>query len=519
MNGLLFTLTLEEPVLANSLGGEPNSAHSLFYVPGGLVRGAAIHAYRKEKRAEDKDFRRLFLNGSTRYLNAYPLVDGRRASPAPLTWQIKHRRGPDEAKIIYAGFRDDIETRGVSFDFCLLDGDNVNEVKEEWQVNVHTQRDAERGRSTANAGAVYRYIAMPAGMQLQGAILTEDQSDAATIRNLFGKTILLGKARTAGYGSARIEFEDLPANWEKGSWLIPDTTSQFSLTLLSPALVRDETGQFTLDITPALEARLGKIKSIQTFRKEEIVGGFNRTWGLPLPQISAIAAGSVFEFETESEIGADVLHRLEETGIGERRAEGFGRVAVNHSFPEKMEWHEARIELSAPGAGALPENDSTAHLMLRRLLRRDLDEAIIVFARKATADYKKDGVPNSQLSRWQVILRDALGKKDDRKDARSPLVRIQEFCSGCQGKTGWEKMTKTRIKIGDEKPRLTSWIEDLLQDNKTLVEALGAESQKERGLGSVSVKSEDFNVEYRLRLLDAVFAIMAKKNSEGGKNG
>ena len=45
MDGFTYTLTLQEPVLANSLGGDPNSANSLFYIPGGLVRGAAINAY------------------------------------------------------------------------------------------------------------------------------------------------------------------------------------------------------------------------------------------------------------------------------------------------------------------------------------------------------------------------------------------------------------------------------------------------------------------------------------------
>ena len=40
MNGLLYTLRTLEPVLANSLGGDANSAQSLPYVPGGLVRGA-----------------------------------------------------------------------------------------------------------------------------------------------------------------------------------------------------------------------------------------------------------------------------------------------------------------------------------------------------------------------------------------------------------------------------------------------------------------------------------------------
>jgi hypothetical protein len=60
-----------------------------------------------------------------------------------------------------------------------------------------------RGRATTEAGAVYRYIALPAGMKLQGAVITKDAADATKIEAMLnGKIILLGKARTAGYGHA-----------------------------------------------------------------------------------------------------------------------------------------------------------------------------------------------------------------------------------------------------------------------------------------------------------------------------
>jgi len=87
MNGFTYTLTLLEPVLANSLGGEPNSANSLFYIPGGLVRGAAINSYSGKKDAGDDDFRRLFLDGSARFLNAYPLSENGRSLPTPLKYK------------------------------------------------------------------------------------------------------------------------------------------------------------------------------------------------------------------------------------------------------------------------------------------------------------------------------------------------------------------------------------------------------------------------------------------------
>ena len=51
MKGLKYTLILEEPVLANSLAGDTNSARSLPYIPGGLIRGALVNAYMGKKEA------------------------------------------------------------------------------------------------------------------------------------------------------------------------------------------------------------------------------------------------------------------------------------------------------------------------------------------------------------------------------------------------------------------------------------------------------------------------------------
>lgn len=488
MNGFLYTLTLQEPVLAGNLGGDPNSADSRFYIPGGALRGAAIQAYGGEKDANEDAFRRLFLTGATRFLNAYPVMDGKRTLPNP----FKYRK----PKYFHAS------------DFGNIEGDTLFAVDKTEQVNVHTQRDAQRGRATAEAGAVYRYISLPAGMQLQGMVLAETASDAQTLKGLLeGQTVLLGKARTAGYGHAKVQTAPLPDGWrETGQSL--NVVKSVTLTLLSPVIVRDENGQYSLDIADALTVRLGKsVKVANPIRRPEIISGYNRTWGLPLPQAIAIAAGSVFTVESDASL--DDWRKLESTGLGERRAEGFGRVAVNLEMPEEVEWKKIELKLVPLAAGQIAKDDPVANRMLTRLLRRDLDEQIIHRAREATKLYV-GGIPNSQLSRWRVIVRDVLEKKD--------LPRLKKFADESKGKPGWKKMEKARITFGEKRPRLTEWIEDLLETPDVLKQAWEKDFKPERTLGAAVVAiTPELNAEYRLRLLDAVLAILSKKS--GGKNG
>ena len=511
MNGFIYTLTLQEPVLANSLGGEPNSANSLYYIPGGAIRGAAILAYGSDNDAAESEFKRLFLNGETRFLNAYPLMNKTRVLPAPLSWQVKRKPAPGDEKKVYkntASAPADVDTKSAPFSFWQLDDQTLHSADEKWQINIHTQRDAVRGRATAEAGAVYRYIALPAEMKLQGAIITQNAADAKKVEALLkDKTILLGKARTAGYGHAYVETAPMPENWrESGQPLAVSET--FTLTLLSPMLVRDERGQFSLDIQPDLTARLGVAPAIEkTERHAEIIGGFNRKWGLPLPQVTAIAAGSVFT--VNANVTAEKLLELESTGIGERRAEGFGRVTVNLVTPDEMKWKTDEPDLAVLANGTIAEGDPLAKLMLTRLLRRDLDEQILHCARQAVEKYN-GSVPNSQLSRWRVIVRDALEKRD--------IPRLQKFADDSKDKTGWKKMEKAKINFNNQSYRLTEWIKSLLENPDMLNRAWEEDFLPERKLGLNSISlNEDLNAEYRLRLLDAVLAIMSKKS--GGKDG
>jgi CRISPR-associated protein Csx10 len=477
-----------EPVLANTLGGEPNSANSLYYIPGGLLRGAAINAYSKTRNAGDDTFRRLFLDGSTRFLNAYPVSSNGRSLPLPV--QYKKPKYFDASS------------------FGNVVGGKIVALEEELQINVHTQRDAELGHATTARGAVYRYIALPARMKFEGAVLTASQADADEIEALLkNKPILLGKARTAGYGHAEIQTGKLEG-WSEGNPSAkPNGT--ITLTFVSPAIIRDPYGQASLDIQLALQARLGvDVSIIRSFHRAEVVGGFNRTWGLPLPQTLAIAAGSVFEIKANA--SSESLQKLEETGLGERRAEGFGRIAINLDMPETVkdeDWSSIPPEFKRlPAKQINLSHDPTALLILRRLGRKDLDERVLHAAREITEGYKGN-VPNSQLSRWRVIVRNVLDTHD--------IPRLMKFRDESKGKPGWKKMEKARVKSKEAHPRLTEWIDAMLDQPMDLYPALGIEASYARSLGANTFSiTEDLNREYRLRLIDTVLAVMAKMNGD-----
>ncbi len=77
MKVINYRVTLLEPTLVTSLQGDPNSAVAFDYLPGSVLRGVLIGKYleylgSKSVDTSDSTLRRLFFDGTTRYLSLCP---------------------------------------------------------------------------------------------------------------------------------------------------------------------------------------------------------------------------------------------------------------------------------------------------------------------------------------------------------------------------------------------------------------------------------------------------------------
>jgi CRISPR-associated protein Csx10 len=70
------------------------------------------------------------------------------------------------------------------------------------------------------------------------------------------------------------------------------------------------------------------------FTQTRVVSGWNSAYQLPKDDEVAITKGAAFLYRTETDMDILLawLRQVEEQGIGERRAEGFGQVIVCHPF-------------------------------------------------------------------------------------------------------------------------------------------------------------------------------------------
>jgi CRISPR-associated protein Csx10 len=538
MNALTFRIELLEPVLVSQAeSGEENSAIGLPFVPGSALRGACVARYLEQhggvNLATDDDARRLFLDGTVRFLNAYPCPADERMLPTPLSWFAEKAQAGDLEGPCYDLAVDPERAlklaKGVTWPFCHITYQRVQSEEEEWgdeaagqgrseclvhlhrplvQMNVHILLENPNERGEENT--VYRYDALAEGQTFAGAVVAEDANDLMIIQTLLQDAELrLGSALSAGYGQTRVDRAGIETNWQEYAAGAPLPDGQVVVTLLGDAILRGADGQVGADPGGALAAALGlpNMRWTGQFRHVRPVGGFNRKWSLPLVQAWAVQAGSVFVGKVNDGDLAALQHAAE-NGIGERRAEGFGRLALN--------WHTAsapqrvRLPAARPAGYTLSEDSQKqaskmAQRQLRLLLERKLVEAVNAVGVDASR-----APQNAQLSRVRTVAQQALLQGGSVQGGTLDLVlRHLEDLKGAK-----EQFERVRVMRGTTPgPTLYEWIEQRAQRRDVQEYIL----QSPLSLTVAGVKADltsELRTEFSARLIDAVMKKVTKERQE-----
>lgn len=445
MKALTFLLHTQQPILATSLQGDPNSDVSYPYIPGSMIRGVLIGRYLNHltkhhglQETDDildshrfPDVTRLFFDEEkTRYLNAYPVdLKQNRTLPVPRSWykdknvefsETKDETVYDFSKIPLDERDENLSPKLLNEEFCTVEDEDVVLYRVKRRINIHNQRDRKRGKGIEGSGAVFRYDAIDANQTFKAVVLCDSQEDKDIIELLLQpKDIWLGGSQSAGYGHIKISgiqfHETLDEIGEKQSLENRIESKYFQITLLSDMILQNDCGQYVVEPPIQLLAELLDIDPEQlqlqkAYMSSTLIGGFNKKWGLPLPQVPAIALGSVFVFQSLS-LDLQRVKDLEFYGLGERTVEGFGRVAVNWLHLDESPEFDATLPGSEPGStdlSKLPTGSKSAKLakeMAKRLFCQKLDEKL----RQKVSRFNIEGnISNSQLSRLMIVARKAL---------------------------------------------------------------------------------------------------------------
>ena len=329
-----------------------NTVTTRDHLPGTLLIGPLARALAGAG-IERKTIDEAIVGGALRVLPAYPVVGGVRQMPAPFCWSL---RKDDESVELgdpprrYARARNELcdpqdtdAWKPVREGFCHpFTGFHPIIAAVRRVVSTHNTVDDKKQAPSSDVGGVYTYEAL-APDQLFAAIVEAEGAIAATLDGLKGSG-RIGRASNAGYG--QISFS-IDAGVEKTQ---SDANVEHTVIYFETDCIG---GQAGCD-AGAVERLLKQAKIDATVQDAWLRTRRTEGWmpgaDLPRASLTGIKAGSVVVLKEK--IDTTAIANLHSAGLGERRAEGYGIVAVN------PEW--VTTSLTRPSTAGASRVDSAA---------------------------------------------------------------------------------------------------------------------------------------------------------------
>ncbi|MEU7002659.1 RAMP superfamily CRISPR-associated protein [Nonomuraea sp. NPDC046570] len=243
-------------------------------------------------------------------------------------------------------------------------------VSPDFTLRMHNTIRDDIQRPSRDVGGVYIYKALAAGSVLHAEVrVRAGLLEPGWQKRLTGRW-RVGRSAKDDYGQVRVEARPgvMPngspksmrgissrSSTEEGQSATPSGAlgegNLLRVWLLSELLVRDSRLRFSTDprdVGRALEQALAGAGALEltlsplTKPRDGRIGvalgahrteSWHRGWGLPRPTLYGLAAGSCLTFEVSGgPISPEVLAEVRAAGVGERRAEGFGQVEIDHDL-------------------------------------------------------------------------------------------------------------------------------------------------------------------------------------------
>jgi len=261
------------------------------------------------------------------------------------------------------------------------------------------------------------------GQYFAGSIICDAETKNVILECLRTATIKLGKSRTAQYGECELEGISV-RNAVSPVCQAAKRGEIVLVTLLSDGLFRDETGVCLRDhdsVRKKIADDLGfsdekEDNSSQFVMKT--ISGYNAILGHRREDISAVAAGSAFEFELKEDLDENKLPLL----IGSGNSEGFGEYRIinlskasyvidsNNILSERKRNMCADFEQISPYG-----KDLLASILLRRIYNKLLDKRFEI-------DNLGEVTP-SAVGRLTLMVKEVLS--ENRGDTKAALFALE----------------------------------------------------------------------------------------------
>jgi len=338
MKKLKYQIRTIDPIIISAESGNQFLVPTKDFIPGVNIIGALALKYIRQNNLEkyfsqikpdDPDFINWFINAKISYSNAYKTdrIGEIEYATYPLPFSIQHIKNNE--KDVYDLFYNNPSEQTKTFNgFGMLKDDKLFITRVHKSTNPHHERDYKSG--AARPEFFYNYESIDANQTFEG-IISGDEESINKFYNYFSNVnqLKIGRAKTTEYGKVQFDLFNEPDAIANN--IICDNGNDISLTFLSNVILYNDNG-FATSSYSNLEGYLKTMISNNliiknAFLRTEENENYVSVWKAKKPTEVSFKAGSclLLTIDNNDKVVA-ILNNLQNTGIGERTHEGFGRI-------------------------------------------------------------------------------------------------------------------------------------------------------------------------------------------------
>ncbi|MDA8066980.1 MAG: RAMP superfamily CRISPR-associated protein [Thermaerobacter sp.] len=328
-----------------------------------------------------EDPRELFASGSVAVLHAYPNWQGNRTLPIPLSfWRVKDKSDVYNRLVEQEEIPEQLRQMRGGYLCAVRQGRVYPYVSAKINTYTHNRIEDAKQRPSEEVGGIYTYEALAPGTKWIAEIRMREALWRKIKWDNMPRQAFIGRSKKDDFGRVHLEVGEAAAM--EAQQLIPD--GSLNIWLTSPALLRDgrlRPSSGWCDLAEELSCILGVTVhgKDKCFVREFRLDSWHVGWGMPRPSLYGLAAGSCGSFTLGGPPDRERLDALMMTGLGERRAEGYGQVVLHpellgEAMPWVKEWEADAAESGAaskPAAAALVSRSQGKLYALAERLERD----------------------------------------------------------------------------------------------------------------------------------------------------
>jgi len=434
---LRYRIKTLSPIILPQISGDTNMVSTMDYIPGSAILGIFANKYVKENKLgldahKDRNFHSWFLNSNLCFTNAYlsEMDETAVVEYYPVPFSINYLK-TDENQIFDLMFKEIGEQTKYPRSYCYIRNNDIRFASVNRSINFHNARK-NRLKGRSDDGAIFNYESIDQNQEFVGRIIGAEKE----LKLFLGKfesemKVRIGRSKNTQYGQVVLTLlSNEPEIFVSEIPLFKpeEVNSTFTLTFLSSTIIYDRNGfpstslmDLKSYLADNLEVNLGNIRISKAFMKSEIVETFVSKWLLKKPSETAIKAGSCFCISIEgfNDNTRKLILELLETGIGERKGEGFGRFAIdlqkigekNREYKQPETGKQNSVKPEKPD-GEIP--DTIRDLMKNAILNsyNTLIESRALSRCKGFCENKNRIPSNSLLGKLELMIKDSSNSEE-----------------------------------------------------------------------------------------------------------